>query len=159
MAFSVSATTRRRRPGEVDGVDYYFTNEADFKDRVAKHEFIEWEEVYHDTFYGTLKLEVERLWQLGKAVIFDVDVKGAVNLKKKFGDQALSLFIKPPSEQALEERLLNRNTEDWDKIEERINKAKTELQYESYFDKTVINDQLPEAIESATKQVFTFLNE
>lgn len=158
LAFSVSATTRKQRPDETNGEDYYFISAEEFKNKIANNEFVEWQEVYSGTFYGTLKAEVEKLWAQNKVVIFDVDVKGAVNLKKKFGDKALSIFIKPPSEEELEKRLKNRATESPDKIEERISKAKEELQFEEYFDESVENDYLPEAQDEAAQLVLKFIN-
>ena len=159
LSFSVSACTRQKRPGEMDGVDYYFISENEFKQRVANSEFIEWEEVYKGNFYGTLKTEVERLWQLHKVVIFDVDVKGAMNLKKYFGTNAISFFIKPPSKELLMERLKNRATETLEKIEERIAKASFELEYENYFDQTILNDKLKDAVDQTSMAIDNFLNQ
>lgn len=158
LAFSVSATTRKQRPEEIDGRDYYFISTEEFKNKVARNEFAEWQEVYADTFYGTLKSEVEKLWANEKTVIFDVDVKGAMNLKKQFGSHALSIFIKPPSESVLEGRLKQRATESLEKIEERVRKAKEEIQYEEYFDETVMNKYLPDALENASQLVLSFIS-
>jgi guanylate kinase len=159
LAFSVSATTRKQRIGETDGADYYFITETDFKKKTEQAEFVEWEEVYNNAFYGTLQSEVNRLWQLGKVIVFDVDVRGAVHLKQKFGEQALSIFVKPPSEEVLEERLKSRATEDLQKIEERVRKAKEELQFEEYFDESVLNDNLPEALDDTSQLVAAFIRE
>ena len=157
LAFSVSATTRAPRPGEIDGIDYYFISLEEFKTRVEKKEFVEYEEVYHHAFYGTLMEEVTRLWKENLTVVFDVDVKGAMNLKKNFGESSLSLFIKPPSTEILDQRLRNRATEELSKIEERITKAHYELEFEEYFDRTIVNDDLLVALEEAVKAVDEFL--
>lgn len=157
LAFSVSATTRKQRQGEINGKDYYFISAEEFKNKVSNHEFVEWEEVYSNAFYGTLQSEIEKLWSENKIVIFDVDVKGAMNLKKQFGNRALSIFIKPPSAKVLEERLKQRATESLDKIEERVSKAKEEMQYEEYFDETVVNKYLPDALEKASQLVLSFI--
>ncbi len=159
LAFSVSATTRAPRPGEIDGIDYYFISLEEFKSRVENKEFVEYEEVYHHTFYGTLMEEVTRLWKEGKTVVFDVDVKGAMNLKKNFGESSLALFIKPPSTEILDQRLRNRATEELSKIEERITKAHYELEFEEYFDQTIVNDNLHDALEEAVKAVDEFLDD
>ena len=157
LSFSVSACTRQKRAGEVDGTDYYFISEEEFHKRITADDFIEWEEVYKGNFYGTLKLEVNRLWQMHKVVIFDVDVKGAINLKKYFGANAISFFIKPPSKEILFERLTNRATESLEKIEERINKAGYELGFENYFDHSILNDNLNVAVEEITQLIDGFL--
>lgn len=157
LDFSVSATTRPRRPDEVHGRDYYFLSEEQFRQRIANHSFVEWEEVYQGTLYGTLKDEVESLWKAGKDVLFDVDVKGAISLKKQYGEKALTIFIKPPSLEILLTRLRSRATETQDKIEERIKKAQLEMQFESYFDETVINDNLPEALQQVMAITDRFL--
>ena len=157
LAFSVSATTREHRAGEVNGVDYYFLSSEEFKQRLAANEFVEHEEVYHDSFYGTLMIELQRLWQQEKIIVFDVDVKGAIALKKKFGEQALSIFVKPPSTEILDQRLRSRATDSLEKIEERINKAHHELAFEEYFDQTILNDQLHNALEEAENMVNDFL--
>lgn len=158
MAFSISACTRNIRPGEVNGIDYYFISVEEFQLHIGNADFIEWEEVYKNSFYGTLKSEVSRLWDLNKVIVFDVDVKGAINLKKYFGKQALSLFIKPPSKEILFERLKNRATESLEKIEERIGKAAYEIEFENYFDHSILNDQLPDALEQATQLIDDFLS-
>ncbi|HAP00530.1 MAG TPA: guanylate kinase [Bacteroidetes bacterium] len=158
LAFSVSATTRPPRIGEVNGEDYYFLSMEEFKNRVEAKEFVEFEEVYHHTFYGTLLIEVKRLWQLGKTIVFDVDVKGAITLKKAFNENALSLFIKPPSTEILDQRLRNRATDSLEKIQERISKAHLELEFEEYFDKTIVNDNLHDALEEAVNAVNDFIN-
>lgn len=157
LEFSVSATTRPRRPDEVHARDYYFLTEEQFRQRIKSESFVEWQEVYKDTFYGTLKDEVQAIWKSGKNVLFDVDVKGAINLKKQYGENALTIFIKPPSLEVLTNRLLSRATESADMVEERITKATYELQFESYFDEVIVNDSLPEAMAKAEAIVDKFL--
>lgn len=142
LKFSISATTRKPRGTEENGKEYYFLSEEDFKEKISENRFVEYEEVYNGTYYGTLKSEMERIWNEGKVVIFDVDVKGGMNLKKIFGDSALSIFIAPPSIQELENRLRNRNTDDDESIKTRIAKAQEELSYMDKFDKIVINEDL-----------------
>jgi guanylate kinase len=159
LAFSVSATSREPRKGETPGVHYHFISADDFKERIASNDFLEWEEVYTDQFYGTLKSEINRLWSEGKHVIFDVDVEGGVNLKEAFGGQALAIFVRPPSIDILEERLRSRGTETEDSLKKRLSKAERELAYESKFDTTVINDVLEVACKEAEKKVKKFLAE
>lgn len=158
LAFSVSATTRSRRENERDAVDYYFISKEEFLQKIKNNEFAEWEEVYHQVFYGTLKSELEKLWNRGKSVLFDVDVKGALSLKKQFGDSTLSIFIKPPSESALFERLRKRSTETHEKIAERISRATVELEYEKRFDVVIENAELLQAQRQALATVSSFLN-
>lgn len=157
LAFSVSATTREERPHEKNGEDYYFISQEDFKKRIENDEFAEWEEVYDNQFYGTLKSEIERIWALGKHIIFDIEVKGAQNIKKFYGDQALAIFIKPPSFEILVERLKNRNTESEASLKKRIARAKKELEYENKFDCAVVNDVLDIAVEEVEQLLETFL--
>ena len=130
-AFSISATTREKRVGELDGKDYYFLSSSEFQKRVSNREFVEYQEVYPGMFYGTLRSEIERLWEERKVVLFDIDVKGAENLKKEFGNDAFVIFIKPPSKESLINRLKNRNTESADSLNKRIKRAEEELTYES----------------------------
>ena len=151
LEFSISACTRAKRPNETDGIDYYFLTIDDFKQKIKNNEFIEWEEVYANNFYGTLTSEITRIWKSGKHVIFDVDVKGGLNLSKHFGKNALAIFIKPPSINELEKRLRNRGTESEETIQRRINKATEEMEYEKLFDVSVENNQL----EVAQKEVYT----
>ena len=158
LAFSVSATNRARRAHEVDGVDYYFLSTDDFKSRVTEGAFLEYEEVYDDQFYGTLKSEVERLWDLGKCIIFDVDVKGAANIKKAYPEESLAIFIKPPSKDILFERLKNRKTETTESLKKRIARATEELKYENRFDKVVVNDTLEHAFQDAEVSVRDFIS-
>lgn len=157
LSFSISATTRAKRDYEVDGKDYHFIDVATFKQKIEQNEFIEWEEVYKNQFYGTLRSEIENIWKQGKHVIFDVDVVGGLNLKKFFGEQAIAIFVKPPSIEALEQRLRNRSTETPEKIEMRISKAQHELSFESKFDKVLVNDTLEHALENAKLYVQQFL--
>jgi guanylate kinase len=158
LEFSVSATSRPMRKDEAEGVDYYFISVDEFKKRIANDEFIEWEEVYKDNFYGTLKKEIERIWRLGKHVIFDVDVKGGINLKKQFGEKALAIFVMPPSIQHLEDRLKKRETETPESIARRIGKAAEELKTAPHFDKQLLNADLSTAFANAEILVTEFLN-
>ncbi len=158
MAFSVSATTRKKRPNEKEGKDYFFLSESEFKEKIKNGDFVEWEEVYPNVFYGTLKSEVERVQNIGKVVVFDIDVKGAINLKKAFNDSCLTIFIKPPSIETLRERLMNRHTEDEKAIDKRIEKAAYELAYEDRFDITLTNDVLEKALINAKTIVKAFFN-
>lgn len=158
LAFSVSATSRKRRNNETDGLDYHFLSVSQFKERIEEGDFIEWEEVYSDHFYGTLKSEIERIWKLERHVIFDVDVMGGINLKKAFGDQALSVFVKPPSVNALEQRLRVRETETEESIRRRVAKAGDELEMAEHFDEVLLNDNLHEAKDNALKMVSKFLD-
>ena len=152
LAFSISATSRRPREGEVDGRDYYFLSRDEFKARVAAGDFLEWEEVYEGTCYGTLKSEVERLWTAGKVVVFDVDVNGGRNIKRHFETDALSIFVMPPSVEVLEQRLRNRGTESEESIGRRLARSAKELEEAPLFDVTIVNDDLQRAVEE-TKQV------
>ena len=147
LEFSISATSRERRGEEVDGKDYYFLSFEEFKKKIKNDEFLEWEEVYRDNFYGTLKTEVERIWAKGKHVIFDIDVSGGLRIKRKFPKETLAIFVKPPSIDELKIRLKNRKTESSDKINMRIAKASAELATAPLFDKIVINDDLDKGAE------------
>ncbi len=158
LAFSVSATSRPPRPGEQDGKDYFFMTQDEFKQKIANHEFVEWEEVYENQFYGSLKSEVERLRNEGKTVVFDVDVKGGLNIKKQFGDEALAIFVKPPSLEILEKRLRARSTEDETSLKKRISRAGYEMEFEPQFDVVIVNDKLEEAQKQSVKLVRSFLN-
>ena len=157
LAFSISATTRSSRVGETDGEDYYFISSEAFKEKIADSSFLEWEEVYEDKFYGTLKAEVERLWNLGKCVVFDIDVKGAKNIKATFPEETLAVFVKPPSFQALVDRLEARRTEDEQSFSSRIQKAKEELLYQNNFDTVLVNDVLSETLAKAEELTKDFL--
>lgn len=157
LSFSVSATNRPRRPMEINGRDYYFLTTERFREMVEQGAFLEWEEVYTDQYYGTLRSEVSRIRSEGKVVIFDIDVQGALNLKKEYGDQALSIFIQPPSLEALIERLKNRKTEDAKSLQKRIDRATQELTFQDAFDQTIMNDDLNQALSSARKIVREFI--
>lgn len=158
LEFSVSACSRPKRENEVDGKDYYFLTVEDFKKKIENDEFLEWEEVYKDQFYGTLRSEVDRIWAKGKDVIFDVDVVGGVNIKNIFEDKALAVFVMPPSLEVLKERLLGRSTEDEASLEKRLLKAEFEMTYADQFDVQIVNDKLDVAIDEAQAQLFTFLS-
>lgn len=157
LEFSISATSRKPRGEEKNGVEYYFFSSEEFKQRIDKQEFIEWEEVYSGTYYGTLKSEVERITSHGNNVIFDVDVVGGVNIKKMYGEQAISMFIMPPSVEELRNRLEARGTDTPEAIEKRLAKAEQELTFASQFDKVVVNDNLEVAKEEATFLLKSFL--
>ena len=157
VEFSVSATSRAPRGEEKDGVEYFFYSADIFRLLVRDDKFVEFEEVYPDRFYGTLKAEVNRIWARGHVIIFDVDVKGGVNLKKYFGDQALSVFIQAPSVEVLRERLVKRGTDSAEDIEKRVAKAAEEMTYAPKFDKVLINDDLATAFAEAEEMVNTFL--
>lgn len=157
LAFSVSATTRKQRDYEKEGRDYYFMNNETFLEKVENEEFIEWEEVYENQYYGTLKSEVERLWKLRKVVVFDIEVNGATHLKNKFGDNALAIFVKVPTLEKLYERLKARKTEDEESFKRRVKRIKRELTYETNFDMVLYNDELNDTLENAEKIVEVFL--
>lgn len=157
LEFSVSACSRPRRPNEVHEVDYHFLTIEEFKQKIENNAFIEWEEVYKDNFYGTLKSEIDKIWAMGKHVIFDVDVKGGLNLKKYFGNNALAIFVMPPSIDHLEKRLRQRNTESEESLKRRIDKAASELEYASKFDVVLLNDDLETACQEALERVSKFL--
>jgi len=157
LAFSISATSRPRRGKEKNGVNYYFMSVSQFKRHIKDGDFLEWEEVYRDNFYGTLKSEVERLWSEGKNVIFDIDVSGGLRIKKKFPEKTLAVFVKPPSVDELKIRLKKRSTESDDKINMRIAKASVELATAPQFDKIIKNYDLPIALDEAHKLVAEFL--
>jgi len=159
LGFSISATSRKPREGEKNGVDYFFFSVEEFKKKVSDEDFLEWEEVYDGLFYGTLKSEVERVWNNGNAIIFDVDVKGGVHLKKIFGTNALSVFIQPPTFEILEERLRCRHTESEEAIQKRLNRARYELSFAPQFDRVIINDQLDTAVCEAAAKVSDFLSD
>ena len=157
LAFSVSATTRPLRGNEKDGVDYFFLSVPEFKKRIENDEFVEWEEVYKDLLYGTLKSELERIWANGKHIVFDVDAKGGINLKKIFGTRSIAIFIMPPSVEELENRLIKRATDNPEKIKMRIEKARGEMKYADEFDTVIVNHQLDKAKQEALKIVTSFL--
>jgi guanylate kinase len=157
LEFSVSACSREPRPNEVDGKDYHFLGVDKFKEKIKEGAFVEWEEVYSNNFYGTLYAEIERIWNEGKTVIFDVDVIGGLNLKRKFQEQALAIFVQPPSYTELERRLRSRSTETESKINQRMEKAKKELKFAPEFDHIIVNDELEAAIAEAEQLVREFL--
>ena len=157
LEFSISATSRERRGKEEDGKDYYFLSFEDFKKKIKNDEFLEWEEVYRDNFYGTLKSEVERIWAMGKHVIFDIDVSGGLRIKRKYPDQTLAVFVKPPSIDELKIRLKKRETETADKINMRIAKASAELATAPLFDAVLINEDLEKALSESYILVSNFL--
>lgn len=157
LEFSVSACSRAMRKGEVNGVDYYFLSVEEFRKKIANKEFLEWEEVYTDHFYGTLQSEIERIWKKGHHVIFDVDVVGGINLKKIFGPNALSVFVKAPSIAHLEARLKTRSTETPESIARRLGKAEIEMGYAEKFDHILLNDDLQRAFAEAEQVVKQFL--
>jgi len=158
LEFSVSATTRVPRGREKNGREYYFITPDDFRERIRNNEFIEWQEVYRDQYYGTLKCEIERIWAKKKHVVFDVDVKGGINLKNTFGNKAISIFIMPPSINDLEKRLLARATDDRSKIKIRVEKAIEEMKLADNFDHIVINDNLELAQKEVYEMVKSFVN-
>jgi guanylate kinase len=157
FAFSVSATSRKPRGKEQDGVDYFFMTADEFKTKINNNEFLEWQEVYPDSFYGSLKSEVDKILNEGKNILFDVDVVGGSNIKKIYGDRALALFIQPPSITELEKRLIARSTDNKEGIRERLEKAERELAYSHLFDVIIVNDTLEHALQEAEDRVKSFL--
>lgn len=159
LEFSISATSRAPRGQERHGVEYYFFSADEFRELIAKEQFVEYEEVYAGSFYGTLKSEVERIWAKGNTIVFDIDVQGGVNLKRIFGEQALSIFIQAPSVDILRERLIGRQTDTMEAIERRVAKAASEMEFAAgKFDYTLINDDLQTALTEAENVVKCFLN-
>ena len=158
LEFSVSACSRPMRPGEKDGVDYYFLTPDAFRAKINQDAFLEWEEVYPGNFYGTLRSEVERIWNAGKHVVFDVDVAGGLNIKKQFPEQSLAIFIQPPSLEELEKRLVNRQTETAESLKSRLGKAAYELKFSHQFDRIIINEDLNTAIQETKTIVHRFLD-
>ena len=157
LYFSISCTSRQPRGTEQNGVEYFFISPEEFRNKIANDEFLEYEEVYHDRFYGTLKQQVERQREAGQNVVFDVDVKGGINIKKYYGDEALSLFIQPPSVEELRKRLEGRATDTPEAIQERLDKAAYELTFAPQFDKVIVNDDLETAKQEALRTVKDFL--
>jgi len=158
LEFSISAASRKKRSNEVNEKDYYFIPVEEFKKKIKNDDFLEWEEVYTDHFYGTLKSEVERIWANGKHVIFDVDVIGGLNIKKFHKERALAVFVMPPTAEHLEQRLRDRSTENETNLKKRIEKAEHELTFANKFDKIIVNDNLDEALREAREMVNNFLN-
>ena len=157
LEFSISATTRSPRGAEQNGKDYYFLSIENFKSQIDNDGLVEWEEVYENSFYGTLKAELDRIWDKGNHVVFDVDVKGGINLKKLFGKNALSIFIRPPSIEVLEQRLRGRATDVEDKIKQRLAKAEFELSFAPQFDVQIINDVLETSINEAFREISDYI--
>ena len=157
LEFSVSACSRESRHNEKNGVDYYFLGVEEFQKKIKENAFVEWEEVYPDNYYGTLKSEIERIWSHNKVVIFDVDVVGGLNLKHFFGSKALAVFVKPPSMKILEERLRSRKTETEEKIHMRISKAKFEMDRANEFDYLLVNNDLDIAVTEIKERITHFL--
>ena len=155
--FSISATSRAPRGDEQDGKDYYFLSKEEFMRRVEHDDFLEWEEVYSGTCYGTLKSEVERIWDGGKVIVFDVDVNGGRNIKRYFGEDALSIFVMPPSIEVLEQRLRSRGTDSEEAIVKRLGRSAEELKQAPAFDVTIVNDDLARAVEETRRVVERFL--
>ena len=158
MKFSVSATNRKPRPGEVDGADYHFMTTDQFRDAIAQNRFIEWEQVYPGRYYGTLKAEVAKTADSGENVLLDIDVKGALNVKKLFGDRALTIFILPPDIETLRKRLIARGTDALDEIERRVSKAEYEISFADQCDIRIINDKLDDSVEAARSAICEFLD-
>lgn len=159
LAFSISCTSRKPRQGELHGREYHFITPQQFREKIENKEFIEWEEVYPDQFYGTLISEVERIWSEGFHALFDIDVMGGLNLKETFGEKALSIFVKPPSMEVLEERLRSRGTDDEASLQKRIGKAAHELSFAPRFDRILVNDSLEKALAEAEVLLSEFLSD
>ena len=157
LSFSISAATRKARGSEKHGVDYYFISPEEFEQKIQNDEFLEWEMVYEGKYYGTLKSEMERIWQAGKIPVLDVDVHGAIHVKKEFPAETLTIFIEPPSIEALTDRLARRGTETPESIQARIGKAAYEISFKDQFDKVILNDDLARAANEAILVVETFL--
>jgi len=158
LAFSVSATTRQPRKGEQDGIEYYFLNKKEFEKKIKNNEFVEWEKFYNDTYYGTLRSDIEKLRNKGYFVLLDIDVLGALNIKKEFGNKALGIFIKPPSLEVLKQRLINRGTESDKTLNVRLERAVKEIDYADRFDVVVLNDELETAYNQTREAVKKFIN-
>ncbi len=158
LAFSVSAATRRPRGNEKDGVDYHFMSEDEFKQKIQHNEFVEWEMVYEGKYYGTLKEELQRIWNENKIPVLDIDVKGAIHVQQQFPQTSLSLFIEPPSVEELKNRLQSRGTETEESLAARVNKASYELSFKEHFNKIIVNDDLQKACIEAEMILFGFIN-
>ncbi len=157
FGFSISATNRHKRDNEIDGKDYYFISKEEFEVKIKNNDFIEWEEVYQGTFYGTLKSEIQRIHGLNQHILFDIDVIGGLNIKKLYPNNTLSVFVMPPSAKVLEERLKARQSETAEMLKKRMDKAIYELSKANLFDKIIINDDLQKAIDDAEKEIFQYL--
>ena len=158
LAFSISATSRNPREGEVDGREYHFMSPWSFRKKIDNQDFLEWEEVYPGQYYGTLRSEVDRIWNRGQHAIFDIDVVGGINLKREFGNKACGIFVKPPSLEVLEQRLRSRGTDDEASLEKRLGKAEYEMSQAPHFDYILVNDSLEHALLNAENLVRSFLN-
>jgi guanylate kinase len=159
LSFSISATTRKKRGQETDGKDYYFLSPEEFQKNIKEQSFIEWEMVYEGTYYGTLKTELERIWNEGKVPMLDIDVKGAIHVQQQFPDNSLSLFIEPPSVDALKIRLASRGTETDESLQTRVNKAAYELSFKHHFNKIILNEHLQTACEETENVLIDFIGE
>lgn len=157
LEFSISAATRKPRGLEKNGVDYYFISVEDFEEKIKQQAFVEWEMVYEGKYYGTLKSELERIWNENKVPVLDIDVKGAIRVKNIYGDQCLTLFIMPPSVEELRKRLIHRNTDSPENIEIRINKASYEISFKDSFDKIIVNEDIDTACKEAEKVIEAFI--
>ena len=157
LEFSISAATRKARGNEKDGIDYYFMGLEEFNHKIQQKEFAEWEMVYEGKFYGTLKSELRRIWNLGKVPVLDIDVKGALHIQRQYPENTLSIFVQPPSVEVLKDRLLGRGTETEESLAARVNKAAYELSFKEHFDKTIVNNNLDIACADAEKLVSEFL--
>ncbi|MFN8250587.1 MAG: guanylate kinase [Ferruginibacter sp.] len=158
LAFSVSAATRQPRGNEQNGVDYHFMSEEDFKQKIQQNEFVEWEMVYEGKYYGTLKEELQRIWNMDKIPVLDIDVKGAIHVQQQFPQTALSIFIEPPSVAELKKRLQSRGTETAESLAARVNKASYELSFKEHFNKVIVNDDLEKACIEAEVIIYAFMN-
>lgn len=159
LAFSISAATRKARGNEKDGIDYYFISEKEFNQKIQENAFIEWEMVYEGKYYGTLRSELERIWNLGRVPVLDIDVKGAIHVQQQYPESVLSIFIKPPSVDELRKRLLSRGTETEESLQARVNKASYELTFTHSFDHVIVNDVLENACKQAEELVREFLDQ
>lgn len=157
LGFSISATSRKPREGEADGREYYFISEDEFRRRIKAGEFVEWEEVYSGTLYGTLRSEITRITSVGKNLIMDIDVKGAINIKRLYSDRTLAIFIAPPSLETLSQRLHDRGTDSEQTIRKRLEKAEYEMSFAPKFDTTVVNDDLDRAVETIHRLILDFI--
>jgi guanylate kinase len=159
LAFSISAATRRARGNEINGKDYYFISETDFKQKIQHNEFAEWEMVYEGKYYGTLKSELQRIWDEERIPVLDIDVKGAIHVKQQYPESCITLFIVPPSVEELKKRLESRGTETAESLAARINKAAYEISFKDHFDKQIVNDDLQKACEQATEIISQFIQQ
>lgn len=159
LAFSVSAATRERRKGELEGIHYYFMSPEAFREKVKNNEFLEWEMVYKDNYYGTLRSEIERIWLEGKTPLLDIDVKGAIHIQQEYPNNTLSIFVEPPSIEVLEQRLRSRATESEEKIQTRMSKASYEISLKDSFDLVILNDDLDKACSEAEKAITQFVKQ